>query len=189
LAGINAGALITQREPLELRRDQAYIGVMVDDLTSRPFTEPYRMLTARAEFRLTLRSSTAAERLSAVGASYGVVSGVRAARIADDDWSIRQAMATLASVRLRPTAEHDELLARHGEGSVSKPMSGCDLGRRPGMTLARLREVLEAGGMNLGNLVVPRLSSVWRSDSSLPASRSARLAKCGGSARLGCDRS
>lgn len=157
LAGINAGALVTGREPLELRRDQAYIGVMVDDLTSRPFSEPYRMLTARAEFRLTLRSSTASERLGAVAAAYGIVSGHRADRVLDDERSIEMAILALGAVPLSTSADTDALLARYGEPGVSKAMTGRDLGRRPGMTLARLHEILEPGGMNVRGLVASRL--------------------------------
>lgn len=157
LAGINAAAFATDRVPVELRRDQAYIGVMVDDLTSRPFSEPYRMLTARAEFRLTLRSSTAVDRLGSLASDYDLVSPVRAVRAGDDARWIEAALAALESVRLAPSAADDELLDGHGEPGVSKPMTGRDLGRRPGMTLARLHAILEPAGMDVLGLVEPRL--------------------------------
>ena len=157
LAGINAAASATGRPSIELRRDQAYIGVMIDDLTSRPFTEPYRMLTARAEFRLTLRSSTAPDRLGGIAEDYGLVDPDQSVRVRDDLRSIERAMAELESVRLSPSAADDELLGRNGEVGVSKAMSASDLGRRPGMTLARLQDILEPGGMDVRGLVESRL--------------------------------
>jgi tRNA uridine 5-carboxymethylaminomethyl modification enzyme len=157
LAGINAGARVTGRPPVELRRDQAYIGVMVDDLTSRPFTEPYRMLTARAEFRLTLRSTTAQARLGSLASEYGLVSSDRSDRVRADEVAVEAAVRALDGVRLLPSAAENERLAQRGEPAVSKPMTGRDLGRRPGMTLARLHALLEPAGMDVLGLVDSRL--------------------------------
>ena len=157
LAGINAAAAVVRRDPIELRRDQAYIGVMVDDLTSRPFSEPYRMLTARAEFRLSLRSTTAVDRLGDLARDYDLVSTERDKRTHDDQASIQLALTALEMIRLMPSASDQELLSRHGEPGVSKPMTARDLGRRPGMTLARLHAILQPGGMDVLGLVESRL--------------------------------
>src|SRR5512140_588005 len=119
IAGINAALALLGRDPLILRRDQAYGGVLVDDLTTRGTREPYRMLTSRAEFRLLLREDNAVDRLMPIGRSLGLVG--------DDRWRAFEAwQAELSRVRARAmtagvtgTPAVNAILAEHGTAPIA----------------------------------------------------------------------
>lgn len=102
LAGINAAQRASGGDPLILDRTEAYIGVMIDDLTRYGVSEPYRMFTSRAEFRLMLRADNADRRLTPMGIHLGLVSGERRQRYEDQATRLEKARAQLESVRLSP---------------------------------------------------------------------------------------
>jgi len=98
VAGVSAALRVQAREPLVLRRDQAYIGVLVDDLVTREHREPYRMFTSAAEHRLLLRADNADERLAAIGCSLGLVSAEQLARVREKYAAIEAETRRLARV-------------------------------------------------------------------------------------------
>ena len=109
IAGINAALTASGAEPLVLDRADAYIGVLIDDLVTRGTSEPYRMFTSRAEYRLSLRADNADQRLTPVGERVGVVGRARSVNFAGKLTALREARELAASLRASPSA-----LARHG---------------------------------------------------------------------------
>ena len=102
LAGINAARLAGEGEECVLGRDISYIGVMVDDLVTRGVTEPYRMFTSRAEYRLSLRADNADQRLTGMGQKMGCVGGERAAAFGSKTAALTNARQLLQSISLSP---------------------------------------------------------------------------------------
>ena len=132
-AGANAALQALGRGPLSLRRDQAYLGVLVDDLTTKGVTEPYRMFTSRAEFRLQLREDNADLRLTALGRELGLVDDHRWAAFQTKRERLERELQRLKAVWVRPAtlaaADAERLLGK----ALEHEYALADLLRRPGV--------------------------------------------------------
>jgi tRNA uridine 5-carboxymethylaminomethyl modification enzyme len=129
VAGINAGLRAREREPWSPRRDEAYIGVLIDDLITRGTTEPYRMFTSRAEYRLTLREDNADLRLTPVGKQLGVVGDERWCSFQTRRESLAQETQRLQGIVVRPS----DVPASHALAPLARETSAHALLRRPGV--------------------------------------------------------
>ena len=138
VAGLNACALLEGREPFVLRRDQAYIGVLIDDLITKVPSEPYRMFTSQSEYRLLLRQDNADQRLSRLGWERGLLDKEDWERVAARWAAIEGAKRRLQAARLTVAREPAQ------EGDLGK--SFAELLRRPGITVS----VLERLGFDAG---------------------------------------
>lgn len=138
LAGINAALKIQGKNAWWPRRDQAYLGVMLDDLLLCGVDEPYRMFTSRAEYRLLLREDNADLRLTAIGQQLGVVGAKRWQQFSQKSAALENEMARLRQIRCKPRTAAAEKLQANTSANLTQDSSALDLLRRPEINYAQL---------------------------------------------------
>jgi len=141
-AGVNAALAVQGRGPFILDRSEAYMGVMVDDLVTRGVTEPYRMFTSRAEYRLLLREDNAAERLMRKGEALGLVSPTLLACLERRVSEVSEQSKVLESVRVKPDETVNRLIRDRGGSEIRDALTAAKLLKRPEITA---RDLVELG--------------------------------------------
>ncbi|MBC53837.1 MAG: tRNA uridine-5-carboxymethylaminomethyl(34) synthesis enzyme MnmG [Gammaproteobacteria bacterium] len=152
LAGINAARAARELESWCPRRDQAYIGVLVDDLISMGTTEPYRMFTSRAEYRLLLREDNADLRLTGVGRDMGLIDDERWQAFCRKQGSIDEELKRLKSVWVQPGTDKEAAISGLLDKPLGREYSLADLLARPELSYQTLREVLHDTSIKLPEL-------------------------------------
>ena len=159
VAGINAALAVRGEEPFVLERDQAYIGVLIDDQVTRGVDEPYRLFTSRAEFRLLLRQDNTLRRLGPLARDRGLLTSEQTEalgrRLAEED----RVMVWFRDTTLKPEAVAAVLEAA-GTGPVAEPTRAWEILRRPGVSAAGLYAAGGAGADGSGGLSADVLAAV-----------------------------
>ena len=143
IAGINAALKIEGKEPLILKRNEAYIGVLIDDLVTKGVMDPYRLLTSRAEYRLLLRHDNADIRLRQHGYEVGLISEERYNKFKEKLNDINKLLEELKIKKLTPKKETNEYLAEIGTQDLKDSITLYNLVKRPEVSIYKLKKFFD----------------------------------------------
>ncbi len=156
IAGINAGRRALGKEPLTLKRSDAYIGVMIDDLVTKGTKEPYRLLTSRAEYRLILRHDNADLRLTEVGHNLGLVSDEEYNAFLEKKQNIKDELQRLSEIRIKPS-QVQEFLESKGSNGLKDGVLASEFLRRPEVNYSDLLKFIDAPEKDLDRRVIEQV--------------------------------
>jgi tRNA uridine 5-carboxymethylaminomethyl modification enzyme len=157
LASINAALKIAGGDAFVLKRSEAYIGVMIDDLVTKGTMEPYRLLTSRAEYRLILRHDNADLRLMAMGRKLGLINNDQWLRFAIKKEKIKNELKRLNQLKLKPTTEVNERITKLGYKPLQDAMSAAQFLKRPEISYSDLLQFIAPAAKDLNDKEIEQI--------------------------------